>query len=148
MNSANRSPYVLLPCSGSEAWAIPQNCLGEIVTVPDAQRQPPEHISWRGLEIPVLDRGLTETGAWRDSRGETGLVAVLLALGEAPGDCWGLAVSSEGPAIAEIAPDEIEEMPETVAENASSAFRFRGVIYQVPDLRAWQAAVAGKGQAA
>jgi hypothetical protein len=137
-----RNAYVLLPCSGSETWAVPQGCLGEIVTVPATGRRPPAQISWRGREIPVLDCGSGGGGGWCDARGEAGLVAVLLALQDVPGTCWGVALGSEGPGLVELGEADIEPLPEAVAEHAVTAFRVEGAVCQVPDLAAWQAALA------
>lgn len=134
-----RNAYVLLPCSGTETWAVPQSCLGEIITVPAAGNRPPAQVNWRGSEIPVLDCGGGEGGTWRDPGGEAGLVAVLLALRDVPGACWGVALGNQGPARVELGSDVIEPLPDAVAEHALAAFRFAGEVCQVPDLAAWQA---------
>ena len=39
---------VLMPCSHAESWAVPQNCLAEIVTLHAVDAHPPPEISWRG----------------------------------------------------------------------------------------------------
>ncbi len=140
--SVPTAPLVLLPCTGGESWAVPQVCLGEIVTITDAGESPPQQISWRGREVPVMARTADDDGRWRDAPGETGLVAVLLALDEASGEHWGVAVNGEGLAFAAIQGEEIEDCPDDVAENAIAAFRYRGTIYQVPDLMAWQEIMA------
>jgi hypothetical protein len=142
------SSLVLLPCAEGEAWAVPQVCLGEIVTVTDAGESPPEQISWRGREVPVMDRGAGQGAHWRDAPGETGLVAILLALDETSGEHWGVAVNGNGLAYAAIKGEDIEDCPDGVAENAVAAFRYRGTVYQVPDLLAWQKIMAGAEQSA
>ncbi len=145
MNTTVSNHYVLLTCSATEAWAVPQACLGEIVTVPGEQARPPEQIEWRGRDIPVLDRGAAVDGRWRDARGENGLVAVMLTLPDHPGESWGVALRSEGLAITTISPEEAEDEPEALGENARAAFRYRNVVYQVPDLRLWQEVIAQRG---
>jgi len=142
MSKRSRPLYVLLPCSQEQSWAVPQACLGEIVTVNGADERPPANIAWRGGDVPVLDLGEAENFDWRDSRGSTGLVAVLLGLEQVEGQAWGVAVGSNGLAIREFDEEQVEELPQERAENATAAFRYDGVIYQVPDLGAWQQGVA------
>lgn len=142
MNTRQRPQFVCLPCASGQHWAVPQACLGELVTVAGAGEQPPESIPWRGCDVPVLNLGVTDY--WRDTRGGSGLVAVVLGLQPESGDCWGVAVGSEGLATVELQGDEVEEVPEAAAERASAAFRFRGKLYQVPDLPAWQALLADR----
>jgi hypothetical protein len=50
--------------------------------------------------------------------------------------------------IAELKEAEIEPWPAGELEDAVAAFRYRDAVYGVPDLPAWQAAVAAKGAAA
>ncbi len=133
--------FILLTCSSTQAWAVPQSCLAEIVTVADAGEEPPGEIDWRGGRVPVLDLGADEPGSWRDRRSGSGLIAVMLGLApDAPG-CWGVAVRSTGLGISELAADDVEDAPEEIVEHARAAFRLGGALYQVPDLPAWQRTV-------
>lgn len=133
--------FILLSCSSDQAWAIPQSCLAEIVTVPEAGEQPPEAIDWRGGSVPVLDLGVGREQSWRDPRSGSGLIAVMLGVDQASPGCWGIALRNAGLGISELAAEDLEEMPEALLENARAAFRLDDVIYQVPDLPAWQKAI-------
>lgn len=139
---------VLLPCSPSQAWAVPQKCLAEIVTVQADSEHPPQEISWRGEPVPVLDFSDTADLGWRDSRSGAGLVAVLLGLEGAGCRYWGVAVRGEGLGISEVNEDEMEDLPDSVLEHASAAFRMRGKVYQVPDLDALQDSIGVDGTTA
>lgn len=147
MSSSPSSHLVLLPCSDRESWAVPQACLGEILTLPQAPEEPPASIAWRGIDIPVLDRGAAREGAWRDPRGGA-LVAVFRGLKEEQGDCWAVAVRNRGLAVVDLVEDDIEEATDETQDNASAAFRYRGALYQVPNLRAWQRDMANNNQPA
>lgn len=125
---------VFLPCSRTQSWAVPQNCLAEVVTVPAAGDQPPAEIEWRGEVIPVLEFGRDDGLPWRDRRSGTGLVAVVLGLQGESCRYWGVAVRGEGLGVRAIAEEEIEDLPDAALEHAIAAFRLGGVVYQVPDL--------------
>jgi hypothetical protein len=125
---------VLLPCSPDEKWAIPQNCLGEIVTVPDAGDQPPQEISWRGRQVPVLDLDQQGQLPWRESSNSSGLVAVILGLRDEGCEYWAVALRGKGLALKELAETAVEDCPDAVLERAVGAFRLDGEVYQVPDL--------------
>lgn len=139
---------VLLPCSSSERWAVPQNTLAEIVTLPADQEQPPEVLDWRGQSVPVLDFGHDDGSPWRERLGGTGLVAVFLGLNGENCDYWGVAVRGEGLAVRQISGEMLEEARDATAEHASAAFNFAGTIYQVPDLVALQRRIAASVDAA
>jgi len=133
---------VLIPCSRSETWVVPQKCLGEIVTVHAETDRPPTEVSWRGLAVPVMDFGGEDGSTWRDASRGTGLVAIFLGLkGE---DCayWGIAVRGEGIRAFDLAAEELDDAPGQVLEHASAAFNFKGVLCQVPDLESFQKQVA------
>jgi hypothetical protein len=117
---------------------VPQNCLAEVVTVPAQSDQPPAEIEWRGETIPVLEFGRDDGLPWRDRRGGTGLIAVVLGLQGGGCRYWGVAVRGEGLGVRAVGEEEIEDMPDAVLEHAIAAFRLRGVVYQVPDLPALQ----------
>jgi len=136
---------VLLPCSRDEAWALPQRCLAEIVTVAAEGERPPSEISWRGESIPVLDFTGTGQASWRDSRSGTGLVAVLLGLKGGGWRYWGVAVRGEGLGVHEMIEEQIEDLPEETLEHATAAFRMHGTVYQVPDLGALQRSIETRG---
>jgi len=112
-------------------WAIPQNCLAEIVTLQNAGVTPPDRISWRGEEVPVLDLG---GPPWREPGGDSGLVAVILGLKGQGNDYWAVALRGEGLAVKNIANEKIKDLPDRVTERSTSAFELHEVLYQVPDL--------------
>jgi len=144
--SANSTGYcVLLPCSAGRSWAIPQRCLGEIVTVPAAGDLPPEMISWRGESVPVVDFGRQDTAPWRDQRGDTGLVAIVLGQRDQACSYFGVAVRGGNLGVSSLADAEVEDMPEALLDYATAAFRMNGNVYQVPDLLALQMAL-GAGE--
>jgi chemotaxis signal transduction protein len=145
MSEINARWCVFLPCSGTQSWAVPQNCLAEVVSVPAAADHPPREIAWRGQTLPVLDPGCGQGLAWREPRGGAGLVAVVLGL--AGGECsyWGVAVRGAGLGVSRVDEAEIEELPEAAVGGALAAFRLRGVVYQVPDLPALQESLAPRG---
>lgn len=133
---------VLIPCSKTETWAVPQNCLGEIVTLQTDAELPPKEVNWRDLVVPVLDFGSADGSPWRDSRRGTGLVAIFLGLKGEKCEYWGMAVRGEGLRAVSLSPDEVEDMPEQVGEHATAAFNFHGVLCQVPDLDGFQKNIA------
>ena len=71
---------VLIPCSSTETWAVPQNCLAEIVTLQADTQQPPQQVQWRERTVPVLELGNGAGSLWQQPRRETGLVAIFLGL--------------------------------------------------------------------
>ena len=88
---------VLIPCSSTETWAVPQNCLGEIVTLYTDSTRPPDEITWRGRTVPVLDFGSDDGSVWREPRRGAGLVAIFLGLKGEGCEYWGLAVRGQAP---------------------------------------------------
>ena len=145
MSKTTERSCVLVPCSRRHSWAIPQSCLGEIVTVTASQDCPPQEINWRGELVPVLDFGTGDDLPWRDPRAGSGLVAVLLGRRGENCQYLGMAVRGDGLGVASLAEDGIEDQPEGVQEYATAAFQMRGNVYQVPDIPALQRAVAGDG---
>ena len=129
---------ILLPCSEGERWAVPQNTLGEIVTLHADSEQPPDMLTWRGESVPVLDLGGDGESPWREPMGGTGLVAVFLGLEGEKCRYWGLALRGTGLAVKRLLPAEIEEATGAVAEYATAAFDLAGDTCQVPDLPALQ----------
>jgi chemotaxis signal transduction protein len=134
--------YVLLPCSSERSWVVPQRCLGEIVTVPSSEEQPPAEISWRGQLVPVIDFGSGDTLPWRDHRGGAGLVAVVLGRRDEACKYFGVAVRGGALGVSELPEDDIEDLPTTESDFITAAFRMDGNIYQVPDLLALQRAIS------
>jgi hypothetical protein len=133
---------VLIPCSKREYWAVPQNCLAEIVTLHGDAGEPPEELSWRGELVPVLDFGGDEGPAWREQLGGSGLVAIFLGLEGEGCDYWGLAVRGDGLAVRQIASDAVQDVPDAALEYAAAAFRLEGEVYQVPDMLLLQRKIA------
>ncbi len=125
---------VLIPCSEQETWAVPQNCLAEIITLPIESEMPPEQVEWRGRTIPVVHLGERAGAGWGDHGCDTGLIAVFLGLEGDGCRYWGLAVHGELLKMAQIQPEDIEDAPECVSANASAAFHYQGQLCQVPDL--------------
>ena len=139
---------VLLPCSSTETWAVPQNCLAEILTLQSDTTGPPDEVIWRGHTVPVLDISGDEDSGWRETRRGTGLVAVFLGLKGEGCEFWGVAVRGEGLKAVSFSPDEVEDMTEQVREYATAAFTLRGVLCQVPDLDGFQKKITVKQQVA
>jgi len=127
-----------MSCSNTEAWAVPQNCLAEILTLHDVAEQPPETVLWHGVNLPVLDFGDDDGSAWREHRSGTGLVAIFLGLEGEGCDYWGVAIRGEGLAVKRIATGEVKDSHEAVREHAHAAFNLHGTVYQVPDLAVLQ----------
>ena len=137
---------VVVPCSSEQSWVVPQRCLGEIVTISASAEQPPLEISWRGEVVPVVDFGSKDSQPWRDRRGGAGLVAVILGQRGEACEYFGVAVRGAGLGVSQLTEDDMEDLPETVLDYATAAFRMNGDIYQVPDLLSLQRAI-GAGDA-
>jgi hypothetical protein len=136
-----------VPFSAARTWAIPQSCLGEIVTVITASEQPPTLLEWRGETIPVMDLEDDGDAPWRDSRAGCGLVAVLLGQQGEACRYWGVAIRGEGLGIGNLNDPAIEDLPDAVGEYATAAFSLAGRVCEVPDLLALQRAAAQAYQA-
>jgi len=139
---------VLLPCSSTETWAVPQNCLGEIVTLHTDTALPPDEITWRGRTVPVLDFGSDDGSLWREPRRGAGLVAIFLGLKGEGCEYWGVALRGQGLRVVSLSPEEVEDAPEQVQRHATAAFKFNGVLCQVPDLDSFQKKIAVSQQVA
>ena len=139
---------VLLPISKTETWAIPQNCLGEIVTLHTGEEQPPGEVSWRNRMVPVLDLGGDDGSLWREPRRGTGLIAIFLGLKGEDCEYWGVAVRGGGLKAVSLGAEEVEDRPEDAAEYATAAFNYHGVLCQVPDLDRLQKKIAISQQVA
>lgn len=133
---------VLIPCSKTETWAVPQNCLAEIVTLQADTPSPPRQVIWRERTVPVLDLGSDDGSLWRQPRREAGLVAIFLGLKGEGCEYWGVAVRGEGLAVAGLSPEEVEDVSGRTLEHATAAFIFKGVLCQVPDLDGLQKRIA------
>ncbi len=139
---------VLIPCSKTQTWAVPQNCLGEIVTLHTDTVLPPDEIAWRGRTVPVLDFGSDDGSLWCEPRRGAGLVAVFLGLKGEGCEYWGVAIRGQGLRVVSLSPEEVEDMPEQVQQHATAAFNFNGVLCQVPDLDSFQKKIAVSQQVA
>jgi hypothetical protein len=129
---------VLLTCAADQRWAIPQSCLGEILTLPAEAGQVPAEVNWRGVAIPVMDFGADGELPWLDPQSGTGLVAVILGV-KGPGyDYWGVALRGRGLAMRDLQACDCEDRPDAIGEHALAAFELEGQTYQVPDLPALQ----------
>jgi len=133
---------VLLPCSGDQRWAVPQSCLAEILTVPAGEGVPPDFVEWRGTEIPVLDIGAVGDVPWQNHRSGTGLIAVVVGIRGMGVDFWGLALRGGNLSVRKVEDRDCEDLPEAVLDHSLAAFSLDGVVYQVPDLTAWQGLAA------
>ena len=142
MNESVKRQCVLIPCSKTETWAVPQNCLGEVFTVHTENEQPPEQVEWRGETVPVMDLGSDDGSQWRDPGRGAGLVAVFLGLKGEGCSYWGVAVRGGGLRVVDIAGDEVQDEPGQVCERATAAFSIKGVVCQVPDLDGLQKQIA------
>ena len=139
---------VLIPCSTTETWAVPQNCLAEIMTLNVDTALPPDAVSWRGRTVPVLDFGSDDDSLWREPHRGAGLVAIFLGLRGEGCEYWGVAVRGEGLKVVSLAPEEVEDVPEQASQYATAAFNFNGVLCQVPDLDSLQKKIAVTQQVA
>ena len=142
MNEKARRWCVLIPCSSAETWAVPLNCLGEILTVHTESVAPPARLDWRGETLQVMDFGADEGAPWRDPSRGAGLVAVFLGLRGEGCAYWGIAVRGEGLRVVDLADEALEDVPEQLSDHAAAAFRFNGVLCQVPDLDGFQKQIA------
>jgi len=142
MTDETKTRCVLIPCSGRETWAVPQNCLAEIITVSSSSENPPEEVTWRELQVPVLDFGRDGSEAWREPRVGTGLVAIFLGLAGEGCEYWGVAVRGRGLTIATLTEAEVADAPDEALEHAAGAFRHGNALYQVPDLDGLQKKLA------
>lgn len=124
---------VLLPCSETERWAIPQNCLAEIVTYSGDEDSPPREIDWRGQVIPVLDLQDSDDQSWRNR-----LIAVVLGLEGEGLEYWGVALRGDGLTAVNLAESAVEDLDTVTGEHSSATFRLGAQEYQVPDLLALQ----------
>ena len=131
----------LMACSDTLYWAVPQNCLAEIVTMHTARTTPPERIRWRGESVPVLCFSEEQAG-WRDEQAGAGLLAILLGLRDEGCDYWAVAIRGDGLTVRNLAEEDLQEAPEELQEGSTAAFRLAGRVYQVPDLPAIQRQVA------
>ena len=138
MSEQNERMCVLLPCAANRRWAMPQNCLAEILTLPTSDDSVPREVRWRGVDIPVMDFGEDGSLPWRDSHNDTGLVAVLLGVKGAGFDYWGVALRGDGLSVRQVDLGQCTDRPEAVQEHALAAFELDGQTYQVPDLPALQ----------
>ncbi|MEE4144904.1 MAG: hypothetical protein V2I26_08900 [Halieaceae bacterium] len=135
---------VLLPCAADYSWVVPQGCLGEIVTVPAAADHPPGEIEWRGETVPVMDVGGEGAPPWRDQRGGSGLVAVVLGQRGEACQYFGLAVRGTRLGVSNLAQEAIEDLEEPLSDYATAAFRMNEHTYQIPDLVAMQRSLASR----
>ncbi|MEZ5503593.1 MAG: hypothetical protein R3E50_13380 [Halioglobus sp.] len=139
---------VLIPCSRTETWAVPQNCLAEIVTLYTDSDLPPDEVTWRGRTVPVLDLGSEDGSPWREQRRGAGLVAIFLGLKGEGCEYWGVAVRGRGLCVVSLLPEEVEDAPEAVGQHATAAFNFHGQLCQVPDLDRFQKQIAASQKVA
>ena len=128
------SACVLLPVATGETWAVPQNCLAEILTVHTTEEQAPVEVEWRGRQVPVLSLRGEDDAPWCDPRRGAGLVAIFLGLEGEELEYYGVAVAGDGMGAARITAEVIEDVPEEMTELATAAFRYEGTTCQVPDL--------------
>lgn len=133
---------VLVPCSETQTWAVPLNCLAEIVTLHTDAQSPPSEVIWRDQTVPILDLGGNDGSHWRAASRGTGLLAIFLGLKGEGCDYWGLAVRGEGLRVVSLASEAVEDVPEQIQPHATAAFRFNDVLCQVPDLDSFQRSVA------
>lgn len=133
MNKTASTQCVVLPCTERDLWAVPDNCLAEIVTRPADASAPPRQITWRGEQVPVLDLQAGDDAHWGAAHGGTGLIAVLLGPGATGIAYWGVVLRSAGLRVQAVT-EAVEDAADDAADYALTAFRQDGVLYQVPDL--------------
>lgn len=142
MTEDAKQPCVLLPCSSAETWAVPQNTLGEILTVHSDSEQPPTEVSWRGHTVPVMDLGKDDGSVWREPGRSNGLVAIFLGLKGDACPYWGVAVRGKGLGVVDLQSGEVANTPDDILEYATAAFEFQGIHCQVPDFDRLQKQIA------
>jgi len=138
VTEAGGTSCVLLSCSTLEHWALPQNCLAEILAPGAGGEAPDGGMIWRGREVPVLESGAGGVIPWRRSRGAADLVAILIGRPWRGCDYFGVAVRAEGLAVVSLRAGDLTEAPGREVQHARAAFHLGGVLYQVPDLDALQ----------
>lgn len=138
MSEQKQRMCVLLPCAADRRWAVPQNCLAEILTLPASDNNVPAQVCWRGVDIPVIDFAGGSGAPWRDDNKGSGLIAVILGVRGAGPDYWGVALRGDGLSVRQLDADECEDRPDAMLEHALAAFELDGQVYQVPDLPALQ----------
>ena len=139
---------VLLPIADGETWAVPQNCLAEIVTVASEHADPPNSLHWRGRELPVLDFGTGEQDSWCDPRRGAGLMAVFLGLEGEGCEYYAVALRGTGLSAVRLTAANVKDRPEATLPHATAAFDFGGVVCQVPNLDHLQQRVTHGSQVA
>ncbi|MFV0275716.1 MAG: hypothetical protein ACK5HY_00795 [Parahaliea sp.] len=122
---------------------MPQTCLAEIVTLYEVAETPPAQLLWRGQQVPVVDLGRAGQVRWREPRDGSGLVAVMLGVEDRGCPYFGIALRGLGLGLQLVPEREMEDCPQEAMPQALGAFRWRNVIYQVPDLLALQEEIAG-----
>lgn len=142
MSDSTKRWCVLIPCSKTETWAVPQNCLAEIVTLYTDEPLPPREVIWRDRIVPVLDLGSDDGSDWQQSHSGAGLVAIFLGLKGEGCEYWGVAIRGEGLRVAGLTPEEVQDVTDCVLEHATAAFMFKNVLCQVPDLDSFQKKIA------
>ncbi|TXS93718.1 hypothetical protein FV139_08740 [Parahaliea maris] len=135
---------LFLPCSAQEIWAVPQASLAEILTLYNVEESPPESVSWRGEDVPVLDFDEAGETRWRDQRAGTGLIAILLGVEGRGCPYFGVALRGQGLGLQHVPTQEMHDCPGEVLPNSLAAFRWHNVTYQVPDLLGLQEALREK----
>ena len=131
-NHTSNSQCVVLPCTANDLWAVPENSLAEIVALSADSESPPAVLEWRGHSIPVLDLCASDAH-WGSRHGGTGLIAVLHGLDPSSPAFWGVCLREHGLRVEKLT-DTPEDAAEEAAENALSAFRHIGALFQVRDL--------------
>ena len=148
MSEQKQRMCVLLPCASNRHWAVPQNCLAEILTLPASDNNVPAQVRWRGVDIPVIDFADGSDLSWRDEKKGTGLIAVILGVRGAGPDYWGVALRGEGLSVRQLDADECDDRADAMQEYALAAFELDGQVYQVPDLPALQGLAMERSTAA
>ncbi len=138
MSEKKQRMCVLLPCASNRRWAVPQNCLAEIMTLAAKDETVPTEVQWRGETIPVMDFGAQGKLPFRDVQNGTGLVAIILGVRGAGCEYWGLALRGSGLTVRHIDESECQDKPDAIQEYSLAAFELDGQTYQVPDLPALQ----------
>ena len=92
--------------------------------------------------MPVVDFGAQDPVPWRDPRGGSGLVAILLGQRNEGCRFFGVAVRGGNLGFSRLTDDNIEDVADVLPDYTTAAFRMEGNLYQVPDLLALQRAIA------
>ncbi|WP_146003536.1 hypothetical protein [Kineobactrum sediminis] len=140
MNGTPGLRCVLLPCAGPHTWAVPQDCIAEIVTMTGSVSG---HLGWRGCEVPVYGPDNYPIDTATDAlAATTAIFVVFFGLRGRGCDYWAVRLQGHGLTSTELSESAIEDRPDLLLPGFLAAFTLAGKTCQVPDLPFLQSQVA------